>query len=294
MLAFVSPWLRVVLWFGCLASLSVSSRVLAQSPTAPPVPPAAAPTGLLASDNYKAVIREALAEFDEHHYQESRALFMRAHELQPSARTWRGIGFSAFELRDYVDAVKNLEQALTSTERPLQGELRSDTVNMLERSYGFVGRYTLGLGPNNAVLVVDDVESSLHDGERLLLPIGHHVIEGRAPAYLSDKRALEVAGHENTGLSFSLAPVPVPELPVVATPVQAAQTVVEPAPVYAQERSDKPLYKNPYLWAATGAVVVAVIVVAAVAGGRDTHVREREPVRTNPNGPVLSGLVVAP
>lgn len=291
MLAVFSRWLRVVLWFGCLASSSISARVQAQS-EAPPAPP---PSGLLASDNYKAVIREALAEFEEHHYQESRALFMRAHELQPSARTWRGIGFSAFELRDYVDSVNNLEQALASTERPLQGELRSDTVNMLERSYGFVGRYTVALAPSNAVLVVDDVETSLHDGARLMLSIGHHVVEARAPAYQPDKRALEVAGHENTGLSFSLAPVPVPVLPVVvASPAQAAQTVVEPAPIDTQQRSDKHLYKNPWLWAASGAVVVVVIVVAAVAAGRDTQVRERDPVLTNPNGPVITGLVVAP
>lgn len=102
------------------------------------------------SSECTAIIREALAEFDDGNFPESRALLLRAHALQPSARTLRGLGISAFALRQYEDATLKLEEALASTVKPLDGKLRADTESWLQRAYGFVGRYLLGMEPSRA------------------------------------------------------------------------------------------------------------------------------------------------
>ena len=57
---------------------------------------------------YRRLIKEGLAEYEARHFDEARSLFQRAHDLNPNARTHRGIGMASFELRDYVSAVHNL------------------------------------------------------------------------------------------------------------------------------------------------------------------------------------------
>jgi hypothetical protein len=201
---------------------------------------------------------------------------LRAHELQPSARTLRGLGVAAFALREYEDATLKLEEALASTVKALDGQLRQETQDLLERAYGFVGRYELGLSPLHALILVDGAETDLHHGDRMLLSIGRHALEARAPGYESDRRTVDVAGGENTGLSFSatlLPPTPsvAPGPVVVATPLEAARAAtLAPAPIMASPRSDTPpLYKNAWLWAGVGTAVVIVVVAVSVAATRD-------------------------
>lgn len=269
-------------WLGCLAWMfvCVSSPTFAQLAADPP--------------EYTAAIREALAEYNDGNYPEARALFLRAHELQPSARTLRGLGISAFALRQYEDATGKLEAALASTAKPLDGKLRVDTEDLLRRSYNFVGRYELGLAPSNAQLLIDGAETDLRSGQRLLLSIGRHYLEARAPAYESDKRTLDVAGGENTGLSFTLTQIPVQPIvaaPVVPTPVQVAQA----APVDPAVRSDeprRPLYKNPWLWTGVGVAVAAIVIgvsVGATRGGDSVAGIQR-----TGNTPAMGGIIEVP
>jgi hypothetical protein len=269
---------RVAAWLGLFAWLTVSTSSAQVAPD---------------SAEYTAAVREALAEFDDGNFAEARALFRRAHELQPSARTLRGLGISAFDLREYEDATRKLEEALASRVKPLDGALRSETQQLLERAYRFLGRYELSMQPTFARLLVDGVESDVRAGQRLLLSIGRHQLEARAPAYESDKRMLDVAGGEHTGLSFTLTKLPV--APVVLASVTPSQRGTAPATLLLDApRSDRRLYKNPWLWTATGLVVVAIVVTAVALAGRDTRTRERAPYITGPNVAVVDGLVLAP
>jgi hypothetical protein len=269
---------RLAAWFGLfvwLTGSAASAQLVTDSP------------------EYTATVQEALAEFDDGHFQEARALFLRAHALQPSARTLRGLGISAFEMREYDDAARKLEGALASQVKPLDGALRIETQQLLERAYVFVGRYELGMQPSFAHLIVDGAESDLRAGQRVLLSIGRHQLEAHAPAYESDKRTLDVAGGEHAGLSFTLvklAPPPVVLAPTAATPSRAVPAARPSDP----PRTDRQLYENPWLWTATGVAVVAIVATAVALAGRDTRTREREPYLTGPNVAIIDGLVLAP
>jgi tetratricopeptide (TPR) repeat protein len=78
-----------------------------------------------ADARYRSTLKDALAEYDANHFEEARVLFRRAHEINPNARTLRGIGMASFELRDYVAAVRTLSAALVETRKPLSAEQRT-------------------------------------------------------------------------------------------------------------------------------------------------------------------------
>ncbi|MCZ7679746.1 MAG: sigma 54-interacting transcriptional regulator [Sandaracinaceae bacterium] len=67
---------------------------------------------------YRALIEEAVVEFDAGRFPEARSLFLRAHDLAPNARTLRGVGMASFEMRDYVEAYRALSSSLDETVRP--------------------------------------------------------------------------------------------------------------------------------------------------------------------------------
>src|SRR5262245_44240118 len=64
---------------------------------------------------YRSAVDDAVSEFAAGRFEEARALFKRAHQLSPNARTLRGLGMTAFELRAYVQAIRELRAALADT-----------------------------------------------------------------------------------------------------------------------------------------------------------------------------------
>jgi tetratricopeptide (TPR) repeat protein len=63
-------------------------------------------------EDYKALIKQAVQEFEAANWPEAFALFKRAHDIEPNARTLRGIGIAAYEMRDYVQSIGYLQTAL--------------------------------------------------------------------------------------------------------------------------------------------------------------------------------------
>jgi hypothetical protein len=178
---------------------------------------------------YDHVIDQAVAEFAASHWAEARALFLQGHEMFPNARTLRGIGMSSYELRDYPEAVRTLDQALASTVRPLTDEQRTQVTELRERAAALVGRYEVPAAPAGARLYLDGEHLTMDDGwpgspGHVLLGVGEHQIAIR----LDDGRAtaahVVVRGHVDGALDIDLAPL--------APPAEPAHTVGDPPPSY--------------------------------------------------------------
>jgi tetratricopeptide (TPR) repeat protein len=95
----------------------------------PPLPVRAQATPSEASDapdEFSREIRVAVDAYDRDDYSVAREHFLRAHEIQPNARTWRGLGMTAFELHLYDDAIRELSFALEDERRPLSPKLREE------------------------------------------------------------------------------------------------------------------------------------------------------------------------
>lgn len=231
----------------CLAVLALASTV----PTAFGIARAQANESDQAVEpaGYREVVTEALQEFEAQNFEESRSLFHRAHTLFPNARTYRGLGFTEFELRHYPAAIGYLEAALSSRVRPLNAGLRADTERMLERAKAFVGRLRLEVKPSGASVSVDSQPVTLTAGTPLLLQVGDHTLEVHAPGFVASKRELSVQGGEDTNLTILL------------TPAHEDVAVASSEP--------RRWYKSPWLWASVGVVVAGAAAGAGYALTRD-------------------------
>src|SRR5688500_18290705 len=104
---------------------------------------------------YRALIAEAVAEYDAHRFPEARALFLQAHQRSPNARTLRGIGMASYEMGDYVESYRSLSSALEDTRRPLTEAQRTEAAALRDRAVRFVGRYRVVVTPATAVWTLD-------------------------------------------------------------------------------------------------------------------------------------------
>jgi hypothetical protein len=175
---------------------------------------------------YRKLVEEGLAEYDARHFEEARSLFRRAHEISPNARTFRGIGMTSFELRDYVSAVHNLAAALKDERKPLSAEQRERTQDLLDRSRIFVDVYTLTVSPPSARVLVDGRAPEYEADGTLMFGFGPHTIEVRARDMITRTLPISVKGGEKKELSVTLEPV-------VVAPVASA----EPAAATSAEAS---------------------------------------------------------
>jgi hypothetical protein len=227
-------------------AFALTCVVLAHSATSVPVcaqapqdarPSAEAPDADEEPAGYRKLVADALAEYEAGHFEESRALMQRAHALFPSARTLRGLGMVSFELREYGESVRELEQALASEVRPLSGELRAQTQRLLERARSFAGRLTLSVEPGSTRVFLDGVELGPSASREIVLSVGEHALEFRAEGYLAERRSVRIVGGENELLRITLLPLP------------AAND-----PSRSERRS---WYQNPWFWASAGVVLAA-------------------------------------
>jgi len=247
-------------WLLALSLAVFSQGALAQGAPAPTAPAASAaePPG------YREAIDEAVAEYAAAHYPEARALFARAHQLQPSARTLRGLGMTEFELRNYVEATRMLQDALASTARPLDGELRKATEALLARARGFVGRYALALTPPTTQLSVDGSPARLETDRSLSLSVGDHALHAQAEGYVAIDHTLRVNGGENTALNITLQKVaePLAAVTPVTPPAQKPAPAVTPtSPTQPRDEESSSIFSSPVFW-----TVAAIVVVGAGVG----------------------------
>jgi len=194
-----------------------------------PVPAAAQATVAVQDEagppaEYRETIDAAVAEFAVGHHAEARALFRRAHASYPNARTLRGIGMCAFELREYADAVRALSAALTDERRALTDEQRSQVQATLTRAEAFVGRFSVTV-PEGATIFVDGATgpSELEPDGSLLLGLGPHVVHLRRDGAAIAEERVDVQGGERAQLALAVAapPIEVATLPIVPPPPPA-------------------------------------------------------------------------
>ncbi|MBN1653740.1 MAG: tetratricopeptide repeat protein [Deltaproteobacteria bacterium] len=153
---------------------------------------------------YKALVQEALFEFNDARYEEALALFERAHAINPNAQTLRGIGMAAFEARQYGRAIKALRAAFTNKKRPLTEKQRAQAENTLEKAKQFVASYRIEIKPPEAQLTVDGQAVTLPDDGILLLDFGKHEIVAALKDYQTVTRQVVALGGREASLEIVL------------------------------------------------------------------------------------------
>lgn len=153
-------------------------------------------------DPTDALLVEALREYDTGNYEEAYALFLRVHDVRPSARTERALGNAAFELRRYRQAVEWLELAIDDTRTPLTDGMRAEVEGVLRRARAFIGHFAISTNVENATITVDGHVESDRD---LFLDLGEHDIAATADGYERAGRTISVHGGEDETITLTLA-----------------------------------------------------------------------------------------
>jgi hypothetical protein len=178
------------------------------------------PTPASLSHEYWKLMSLGAEEYESGHWLEARTLFLRAHRLMPNARSLRGLGMTAFNLANYPQAWRELQAALADARRPLSGNLRLQTKELLERADIFVGEYRLLLSPEQALVRVDGLEGVRESDGRLLLAVGQRELEVSAAGYATLIRPLVVDGSDGETLRLQLEPLSKTRSPDLRVPSQ--------------------------------------------------------------------------
>jgi tetratricopeptide (TPR) repeat protein len=229
--------------------------------------------------SYDALIEEASVAYTEKRYDQSRDLFEQAHFLQPSARTLRGMGLTAFALDRFAQARQELEAALADPRKPLPREQRREVSDVLAWMKQRLGALRLEISPAHALALVDDraARTGLN-----LFELGEHVLSVRASGYSNHEQRFVLERDVPLELRIELQPRPVePSVAVpIAAPLQptAAPASLQPAATTRDEAPAKSgsgsVLSRWWFWTITGIVVTTAVVAVVVA----SHEPEPQPL----------------
>lgn len=206
---------------------------------------------------YQELINYALEEYDRGSWEESAALFHRAHELAPSARTLRGLGLATYEARRYAESVRHLRAALSDKRRPLTDKQREEVEHTLERARLFVGHLFIDLSPRDAQLLINGRVTEPEPEGSYMVDSGFVDMEASASGYVSASRRMRIAGGEQQRISLRLASISPPEAQVERsspTVLPEPMSVSTPARTASSERSAL----APWKWVAGAGAVLAL------------------------------------
>lgn len=217
---------RLNVWLLCatsmLGTLAVAGPANAQRRPARTPVEVAEPTPQ--EREYLAVVDLALIEYQGGRWAEANVLFARAHALFPNARTLRGMGMCAFEMRDYVTAIVAIDQSLVHEVRPLEPQQRVELERTLAQSLEFVGRLALVVEPADASITIDGIAPTMRDGVALVNP-GSHDVRAESGDLPPEERRVRVDAGATVQMRIVLRPAP------VATVVAPLPVRVRPHPV---------------------------------------------------------------
>lgn len=223
------------------------------------------------ASQYRQVIEEAVAEFQRANWAEAIVLFRRAHKLQPSAKTHRGLGQAYFEARDYVNAIPHLRAAL-ALPHSFTSEQQAHVTRLLERSLSFVGTVELDMRPEHATLTVDGMALEVTNRTLLLNP-GAHTVIASAEGYKPLLQEISVEGGTKRSLRLTLVAQPnltvqVEEAPAPA-PEESGQQSASPQTLPAHNSSSSTVLLT-LAWVSAGLSLSGAIATTALWYARES------------------------
>lgn len=239
--------------------------------------------------SYDVLIREALSEFNAANYAEARALFERAHALKPNARTLRGLGITAFELKRYVQALHELDAALVETRNPLTAAQHAEVEALKVKARRFVGEVKLEVTPDDASILVDGQPAA---GTELVLDLGEHEVSVRADGYRDENLKLVIDGGERVTRRVELQPVDVsPQNAAATAPRMDRAGLADNA--REDRESDGSILGTWWFWTVAGVVVAgaAVGTALAISSGGSSKVEPLTTANTPPGAQLQAAMV---
>jgi hypothetical protein len=237
----------------CALAVTISAGVAHAQ--AKPAKPAGEVETVLASDEYKELVRQGLLKYTRGFWDDARTYFLKAHELAPNARTLRGLALVSYDRHDHnVEAIDYAEQSLAHPVQPLNEKMKDELKLLIEQAEAQVVRAELVTTPADAELRVDGVQVSRRADGTVWLDRGEHVLSVSAPGHVDDARRLQLGDERQLRLEIALQPR------TAAAPAHIAAPSTQPR---APERSALPWV---VFGVSAGVAAAGGVVLAADAG----------------------------
>jgi hypothetical protein len=259
---------------GCCTTQLVEAQA---TPHAQQVPEQSASS---ASD-YDRLIDEALAAFAAEDHGRARKLFERAHAWRPSARTLRGLGITAVELKQYTQAKAELEASLTDVRQALTDAQRAEVTALLAWMQSSLGMVSVNVTPANGSLTVNGERTA---DRSLVLEPRAYTLRAEADGYEAMETVvrLESGQHQSVDLALVALDLHPTDTDQRQAKADASQITRTAAPSHA---SSKTVFETWWFWTAVGAVVVGGTVTAFLLAAKP------EPKPFEPGG--VNGVIMA-
>ena len=209
-----------------------------------------------ANAEYRRAIDEAIAAFDGSDFARARAAFERAHALSPSARTYRGIGITAFRQGDFLAASSALRSALEDQRKPLTAEQRTEVTDLQTKAAERLGHVTIRVSPGTATVRLDG--RVVEAGREIEVTTGKHVFRGDRAGYLPVERERDVGAGAPITVALELG------LREAAPPARRDLAPAHPAPAPDEGAAPSKHGERLWTWVALGAAPVLGAVSAGI------------------------------
>lgn len=182
---------------------------------------------------YQQVVNAALNEYERGGWEEAAALFQRAHELRPSARTLRGLGLASYEARRYPESMRYLTSALSDQRRPLTAKQRDEVEATLARARLFVAYLQLAIEPKTAAVTINGQRAQADEHGVVITSIGWLEVSVTADGYEPVNKNIRVnTGEQQTlALRMTREGSEVTEAPTLTTRPETSAPVSAAAPL---------------------------------------------------------------
>jgi len=146
--------------------------------------------------------------------------FKRAYELAPNPTLLFNIGNSYYQLREYADALRTLEQYVREVGNAIPKEQRAQVDRELEELRGRVARVTFQ-GPAGAELSMDDTKlGTLPLSPNQIISAGRHRLTVTKPGFKPTTKDVDIAGGDTLTIPFDLKHEDAPASPAPSADVE--------------------------------------------------------------------------
>lgn len=231
-------------------SVVVASGDARAQPTQPTQP--AQPHGV---DEGRTRFNRGIDFYKEGNFHAALAEFRAAYAAAPSFRIHYNLGQTLYQLQDYAGAVRAFEHYLAEGADKIEPDRRKEVESDLGKLRPRVAKLTFVVNVPGAEVSVDDEPRGKLQNQPILVSAGRRRISVTASGYLTETRALDIAGAQQVELKFELKPIGGP----VAGADEARRSSPEPAPT--QSKSRTPFYVG---LVATGMLGAGTAVMAVI------------------------------
>jgi hypothetical protein len=233
-------------------------------------------------DEAKRRFQAGLDLFKEGNYQASLVEFKRAYEIAPNYNVLYNIGQVYFQLQDYVNASKYLNQYLDEGGKRITPQRRQEVEGDLDKLKGRIAQVTVTVNVSGAQITVDDqLLGTSPIGQPSLVSAGRRTFTAAKEGRQTVRKVVEVAGGDRLEIQLDLpelapgqAPTPLPPIAPTGDGTQPEQ----PPPPPGQPQPDEPEKPFPVApvvaWSITGVLGIGTAIFGVLALGNDSDLEE--------------------